>query len=233
MTTPAYEWGLSQRKGASRGRFLETPGRRRVYLGYAYPVPGFLETFLRRVPSLRMANVGAPGELLEVMPATVLSKHFCKPLKRSHVVGDQLYFEQRAVVSNSGKRAMRAHMDVLQTVETSRFALATELERNEAKDRMANERSRKRGYQRARKDKYPVVNSIAEIPEVMTMLWSSRFALEGDASFGQTYFIYQDDTPGFEMAVFASPDNLEKLHRSAHWVSDGNFKYRPKDMQQL
>uniref|UniRef100_A0A914VPY9 Uncharacterized protein n=1 Tax=Plectus sambesii TaxID=2011161 RepID=A0A914VPY9_9BILA len=90
-----------------------------------------------------------------------------------------------------------------------------------------------RGYQHARKHKYPVVTLVAEIPEVLAMPWSSRFALEGDASFGQTYLIYQDDTPGFEMAVFASPDNLEKLHRSAHRVSDGNFKCRPKDMQQL
>uniref|UniRef100_A0A914XDD9 Integrase zinc-binding domain-containing protein n=1 Tax=Plectus sambesii TaxID=2011161 RepID=A0A914XDD9_9BILA len=133
------------------------------------------------VPSC-MANVGVAGESLEILPVMVLSKHFCEPLKRAHVVGDQLYFEQWA------------------TVETSRFALAMEVERNEVKDRMANERSQKRGYQRGRKDKYPVVNLIAEIPKVLAMPWSN---------------------------------NLEKLHRSAHWVPEGNFKYWPKDMQQL
>uniref|UniRef100_A0A914WDD4 Uncharacterized protein n=1 Tax=Plectus sambesii TaxID=2011161 RepID=A0A914WDD4_9BILA len=98
---------------------------------------------------------------------------------------------------------------------------------------MVNENSRKRSYQRARKDKYLVVTSIAEIPEELAMPWSSRFALEGDASFGQIYLICQDDVPGFEMAVFTSPDNLHSLHQSAHWVSDGNFKYQPKGMQQL
>uniref|UniRef100_A0A914XM61 Uncharacterized protein n=1 Tax=Plectus sambesii TaxID=2011161 RepID=A0A914XM61_9BILA len=256
MTTPAYEWGLSQRKGASKKLLTPAPpgtdGSAQVHTWTSYRgkyVSQGVEKSLfccaecqrikeqsqgtLPVPSLRMANVGAPGEQLEVMPATVLSKHFCKPLKRSVVVGEQMYFEQRGIVSQSGKRAMRAHMDALQAVETSRFALATEVERNEAKAQMANEKSRKRSYQRARKEKYPVVGSIAEIPEVLAMPWSSRFALEGNASFGQTCLIYQDETPGFEMAVFASPDNLQQLHQSAHWVSDENFKYQPKGLQQL
>uniref|UniRef100_A0A914XFB3 MULE transposase domain-containing protein n=1 Tax=Plectus sambesii TaxID=2011161 RepID=A0A914XFB3_9BILA len=256
MATAAYEWGKSKRKGDSRKLITPAPPSKdgsavvHTWTSYRgkYVVQGEEKRLYRcaecqrikehsegtyLVPSLRMANVGIAGERLEVDPVTLLAKHYCKPLRRSHVVGDQLYLEQREVVSKSGKRAMRAHMDALQTVETSRFALATEIERNEAKDWMANERSRKRGYQRARKDKYPVVASIAEIPNELTMPWSSRFALEGDASYGHTYLIFQDDTPGHEMAVFASPDNLEKLHRSAHWVSDGNFKYRPKDMQQL
>uniref|UniRef100_A0A914XH75 Integrase zinc-binding domain-containing protein n=1 Tax=Plectus sambesii TaxID=2011161 RepID=A0A914XH75_9BILA len=129
------------------------------------------------VASLQMANVGIAGERLEVDPGTLPAKHYCQPLKRSHVVRDQLYFEQWAIVSTSGKCAMQAHMDALQ--------------RNEAKDRMANEKSWKRGYQRARKDKYPVVASIAEIPDELAMRWSSRFALEGDASYGQTYRVAQ------------------------------------------
>uniref|UniRef100_A0A914WJM4 Integrase zinc-binding domain-containing protein n=1 Tax=Plectus sambesii TaxID=2011161 RepID=A0A914WJM4_9BILA len=256
MTTPAYKWGLSQRKGASKKLINPTPpgtdGSDQVHTWTSYRgkyISQGVEKFLFHcaecqrikeqsqgtlpVPLLLMANVGLVGESLEVMPATVLSKHFCRPLKRSAVVGEQMYFEQRGIVSQSGKRAMRAHMDALQAVETSRFALATQVERNEANAQMANEKSRKRSYQRARKDKYPIVNSIAEIPEVLAMPWSSRFAMEGDASFGQTYLIYQDDTPGFKMAVFASPDNLQKLHRSAHWVLNGNFKYQPKGMQQL
>jgi hypothetical protein len=28
-------------------------------------------------------------------------------------------------------------------------------------------------------------------------------------------------------------DNLEKLHQSMHWISDGNYKYRPVGMQQM
>uniref|UniRef100_A0A914XPU5 Uncharacterized protein n=1 Tax=Plectus sambesii TaxID=2011161 RepID=A0A914XPU5_9BILA len=140
------------------------------------------------VPSLRMANVGLPGELLEVETSAVLGKHFCLPLKRSAVVGDQLYLEQRELVAMSGKRAMKVHMDALQAVETSRFALVTEVEHNEARDRTANE-----------------LASVAEIPNELAMPWSSRLAQEGDASFGQGYLIYQDDTPDFEMAVFASP----------------------------
>uniref|UniRef100_A0A914VP15 Uncharacterized protein n=1 Tax=Plectus sambesii TaxID=2011161 RepID=A0A914VP15_9BILA len=108
-----------------------------------------------------------------------------------------------------------------------------ETKRNEAKAQMANEKSRKRSYQRAHKDKYPVVSLITEIPEELAMPWSSRFALEGDASFGQSYLIFQDNTPGFEMAIFTSLDNLQQLHRLTHWVLDGNFKYQPKGLQQL
>uniref|UniRef100_A0A914UNM6 Uncharacterized protein n=1 Tax=Plectus sambesii TaxID=2011161 RepID=A0A914UNM6_9BILA len=120
-----------------------------------------------------------------------------------------------------------------QAVETSCFVLIMEVEHNEARDKMANERTRKRGYQRARKDKYPTVALVAEILNELAMPWSSCFAQEGDASFRQGYLIYQDDTPDFEMAVFASPGNIDSLHRSAHWVLDGNFKYRPAGMQQL
>uniref|UniRef100_A0A914XKZ8 MULE transposase domain-containing protein n=1 Tax=Plectus sambesii TaxID=2011161 RepID=A0A914XKZ8_9BILA len=256
MTTLAYEWGQSQRKGGSRKLITPAPpaaegvAQVHTWTSYrgAYVVEGEEKRLFRctecqrikehsegafPVPSLRMANVGQPGERLEVEPSAVLGKHFCLPLKRSAVVGDQLYLEQRELVAMSGKRAMKAHMDALQAVETSRFALVTEVERNEARDRMANERTRKRGYQRARKDKYPTVASVAEIPNELAMPWSSRFAQEGDASFGQSYLIYQDDTPDFEMAVFASPGNIDSLHRSAHWVLDGNFKYRPAGMQQL
>jgi hypothetical protein len=155
-----------------------------------------------------MANVGIPGERLETDPNTVINKHFCVPLKRSEVVGDQMYLDQREVVSATGKRAQRAHMDALQSVETTRFALATETERNEAKARLANESSRKRGYQRARKDKYPEVASIAEIPRDLAVPWASRFAIEGDESYGHQYLLYEDDTPGFRMAIFASPGTL-------------------------
>uniref|UniRef100_A0A914WU39 MULE transposase domain-containing protein n=1 Tax=Plectus sambesii TaxID=2011161 RepID=A0A914WU39_9BILA len=216
MTTLAYKWGQSQRKGGSRKLITPAPpsteGVAQVhtwtrYRG-AYVVEGEEKRLFRctkcqrikehsegtyPVPSLRMANVGQPGERMEVEPSAVLGKHFCLPLKRSAVVGDQLYLEQRELVAMSGKRAMKAHMDALQAVETSRFALVTEVERNEARDQMANERTRKRGYQRARKDKY------RQLPR------SRRFRMR----------------------------NIDSLHRSAHWVLDGNFKYRPAGMQQL
>uniref|UniRef100_A0A914WYZ0 Uncharacterized protein n=1 Tax=Plectus sambesii TaxID=2011161 RepID=A0A914WYZ0_9BILA len=218
MTTLVYKRGQSQRKGGSRELITLAP---------------LAAKGAAQVPSLHMANVGLPGERLEVEPSLVLGKHSCLPLKRSAVVGDHLYLEQREQVAMSGKRAMKAHMNALQAVETSRFALVTEVEPNKARDRMANELTRKRGYQRARKDKYPTVASVAEIPNELAMPWSSRFAQEGDASFGQSYLIYQDDTPDFEMAVFASPGNIDSLHRSTHWVLDGNSKYRPAGMQQL
>uniref|UniRef100_A0A914WGI1 Integrase zinc-binding domain-containing protein n=1 Tax=Plectus sambesii TaxID=2011161 RepID=A0A914WGI1_9BILA len=136
MTTPAYEWGLSQRKGASRKLITPAPpsadGSALVHTWTSYRgkyVSQGVEKSLFRcaecqrikeqsegtlpVPSLRMANVDLAGESLEVLPATVLSKH-CEPLKRSPVIGEQVYFKQRGIVSQSGKRAMRAHMDALQ-----------------------------------------------------------------------------------------------------------------------
>uniref|UniRef100_A0A914UJ40 Uncharacterized protein n=1 Tax=Plectus sambesii TaxID=2011161 RepID=A0A914UJ40_9BILA len=140
-------------------------------------------------------------------------------------MGDQLHLEQRELVAMFGKRAMKAHMDTLQAVKTSCFALVTEVECNEARDHMANELTQKQGYQRACKDKYPTVALVAEIPNELAMPWSSRFAQEGDASSGQSYLIYQDDTPDFKMAVFASPglyapSSLSGLATLVQWAQE-------------
>uniref|UniRef100_A0A914X5W3 MULE transposase domain-containing protein n=1 Tax=Plectus sambesii TaxID=2011161 RepID=A0A914X5W3_9BILA len=61
-----------------------------------------------------MANIGLSGERLEVKPSSVLGNHFCQLLRRSAVVGDQLYLEQRELVAMCSKRAVKAHMDALQ-----------------------------------------------------------------------------------------------------------------------
>ncbi len=143
--------------------------------------------------------------------------HICQGRPRAVAFAENVLNESKEEVRRTGKRPRVAYRDVLADVQ-DRFAD----EADEVQGAIGHFGKSRTSFYRAYNKKFPVIPTLADLEQ------NEEMQLATD---GNPWILALNVGRG--LLMLATDQDLALLHRSDHWVEDGNFDFQPKGFVQL